>query len=262
MGALHDGHLSLVSAARDHGAARVVVSIFVNPLQFGEGEDFDRYPRTLDADLEKLRRVGVDAVYAPTPRQMYPAGFETHVAVEGITQRLEGAHRPTHFQGVTTVVTKLFHAVGPCVATFGQKDYQQWRVLARMARDLDMPVEVIGCPIVREADGLALSSRNRYLSAPERQRATAIHRGLTAARDRFAAGERSVSELLRAVRDPVAAAFDRIDYIALADADDLAPLEGTLRIPDPATPNAAAGVLLVAAHLGKTRLIDNLVLEP
>lgn len=252
MGALHEGHLSLVEAARQHGATHVVVSIFVNPLQFGEGEDFDRYPRTLDADIAKLREAGVDAVFAPSPRSMYPQGFQSHVAVEGVTQPLEGAHRPTHFQGVTTVVAKLFNAIGPCVATFGQKDYQQWRVLARMAQDLNMPVDVVGCPIVREEDGLALSSRNRYLSTAERTRATAIFRGLCAARDMYRAGQRDGEALTEAARAPVHAEFDSIDYVALADADDLSPLSGQV---------AQRCVLLVAAHLGTTRLIDNLVLS-
>jgi pantoate--beta-alanine ligase len=248
MGALHDGHLSLVAAAREHGAGKVVVSVFVNPTQFGAGEDFDEYPRTLERDLELCAGQGVDLVYAPPVDAMYPAGFQTHVEVERVTAQLEGAHRPTHFRGVTTVVSKLFNAVGPCVATFGRKDYQQWRVLDRMARDLDMPVEVVGCPIVREADGLAMSSRNRYLDPEQRRRATAIHQGLRAADAAFGQGERDVARLEALARAPIQADFDRIDYVSLADAESLEPCDAT------------AGdrvVMLAAAHLGSTRLIDN-----
>ncbi len=248
MGALHDGHLSLFAATREAGATRVVVSVFVNPTQFGEGEDFDKYPRTLEQDVELCRERGVDLVYAPPVDGMYPEGFETHVEVERATARFEGAHRPTHFRGVTTVVTKLFNAVGPCVAAFGRKDYQQWRVLWRMARDLDMPVEVLGCPIVREPDGLAMSSRNRYLDAGERQRATAIVQGLRAADAAYRDGEREVARLEALARAPVQADFDRIDYIAVVGAESLEPCTGT------------AGddvVVLCAAQLGQTRLIDN-----
>jgi pantoate--beta-alanine ligase len=179
---------------------------------------------------------------------MYPPGFQTHVEVEQVTRVLEGAARPTHFRGVTTVVTKLFNAAGPCIAAFGRKDYQQWRTLDRMVRDLDMPVQVLGCPIQREPDGLALSSRNRYLSADERARATAIYAGLCAARDAFRKGERSTAALAALATARIAPAFDSIDYVSLAGADDLAELPGSA---------GENPVMLVAARIGKTRLIDN-----
>ena len=251
MGALHEGHLSLIAAVRAAGAQHVVVSVFVNPLQFGEGEDFERYPRTLEQDVARCRQSQVDLVYAPEADGMYPEGFQTHVDVDHVTQGLEGAHRPTHFRGVTTVVAKLFNATGPCIAAFGRKDYQQWRTIERMARDLDMPVEVLGCPILRERDGLAMSSRNRYLTDSQRERATAIHRGLQAASRAFAGGERSVHNLEALTRASVAGAFDRIDYVALADPETVEPLVD--QAPDSA-------VMLVAAHLGQTRLIDNATL--
>lgn len=247
MGALHAGHLALVDHLGRAGADFKAVTIFVNPLQFGEGEDLDRYPRTLEADLAACRARGVDAVFTPTPENMYPAGFSTKVSVGGVSERLEGAHRPGHFDGVTTVVAKLFHAAGPCVAVFGRKDYQQWRVLERMATDLGFPVEVVGHPIVREADGLALSSRNRYLSAEERAKALAIAEGLRAASAAWAEGEREVARLEALARGPVEAAFDRIDYVSAADPESLAPLPA----------RAERAVILVAAHLGGTRLIDN-----
>ncbi len=250
MGALHDGHLSLVEQARAHGATFTVVSIFVNPLQFGPTEDFGRYPRTFDADLSRCREQKVDVVYAPRPESMYPQGFQTHVEVEGLTQRLEGQFRPTHFRGVTTVVLKLFAAVGACVAVFGRKDYQQWRVLARMAHDLDLPITLVGAPIMREPDGLAMSSRNRYLDPQSRARALAIAQGLRAAFDAHAEGERNPGRLSALVRDAVEASFDRLDYVEAVDPDTLEPLEGP----------SERMTLLVAAHLGATRLIDNLEL--
>lgn len=249
MGALHEGHLSLVRAARRRGADFVATTIFVNPLQFGAGEDFERYPRTLDDDVAACGREGVDLVFAPARDAMYPDGFATTVSVADVTEPFEGAFRPGHFDGVTTVVAKLFQLAGPCVAVFGRKDYQQWRVLERMTRDLAMPIEVVGEPTVREPDGLALSSRNRYLSPAQRARALAIAEGLRAADTAWRAGERDAGALTGAVRRPIEAAFDRIDYVAVADADTLAPLEG--RVAGPA-------VALVAAHLGGTRLIDNL----
>jgi pantoate--beta-alanine ligase len=250
MGALHDGHLALVDEATRRGAQVRVVSIFVNPLQFGPNEDFARYPRTFDGDLERCRARGVDVVYAPTAEAMYPAGFQTHVEVEGVTSRWEGAFRPHHYRGVTTVVAKLFHAVGASIAVFGRKDYQQWKTLERMVRDLNMPIEVVGMPTVREADGLALSSRNRYLDASQRRRALAIANGLRAAHDAYAAGERLPQALAERARTPIAAHFDRIDYVEAVDPDTLEPLtEARARI-----------LLLVAAHVGSTRLIDNLLL--
>lgn len=251
MGALHEGHLSLIDEARRRGAGYIAVTIFVNPLQFGPQEDFGRYPRTLDEDVRRCGERGVDLVYAPDVAAMYPEGFQTHVEVGTLTRRLEGEFRPGHFRGVTTVVSKLFNLAAPCVAVFGRKDYQQWKVLERMARDLDMRVEVVARPTVREPDGLALSSRNRYLSAAERERALAISRGLRAAVEAFGAGERDARRLLSRLREPVEAAFDRIDYVALADPDTLEPLEGSV---------GERALLAVAAHLGSTRLIDNVVL--
>ena len=250
MGALHAGHLALVDEVRRRGATRVVVTIFVNPLQFGPSEDFSRYPRTLPEDAALCEARGVDWVFAPDRGAMYPAGFASQVRVAGLTDVLEGVFRPGHFDGVTTVVAKLFGLVGESVAVFGRKDYQQWCVLRRMVRDLDMPIEMHGMTTVREADGLALSSRNRYLSPAERERALASSRGLGAASRAFAAGERDARALEGLARVPIEASFDRIDYVAIADADTLAPI----------THVDGRAVLAVAAKIGATRLIDNLVL--
>lgn len=249
MGALHRGHLSLLDEAKQR-ADFLVVTIFVNPLQFAEGEDLDRYPRTMESDLESCRERGVDLVFAPEPDVMYRKGFQAQVTLTELTKPLEGQFRPTHFDGVTTVVTKLFNLVGPCVAVFGRKDYQQWKILCRLALDLDMPVEVIGSPIIREADGLALSSRNRYLSDAERERALGIVTGLRAAYDAWAQGERSPEALRTLAAKPVEARFDRVDYVAPVDPETLgAPRDSYSRL-----------LITVAAHLGNTRLIDNVVL--
>lgn len=254
MGALHVGHLSLIDAARARGADRIVVSIFVNPLQFGPTEDLARYPRTFDADLAYCAERGVDVVYAPDAAAMYPAGFQTHVEVERLTQGLEGAERPTHFRGVTTVVAKLFHATGPCVACFGRKDYQQLRVVAAMARDLDISVEIVECPIVREPDGLALSSRNRYLDPAQRVRALALHRGLLAADTAWRDSERAGERLEALARGAMERSLDAVDYAVLAGADDLVRVAGLAE---------GRVVLLVAGRLGATRLLDNAILgEP
>jgi len=250
MGALHDGHLALVDEARRRGATRVALTIFVNPLQFGPGEDFDRYPRTLEADLARCRAQGVDLVFAPTVEAMYPPGFQARVEVTGLTRRLEGAHRPGHFAGVTTVVAKLFGLAGPCIAVFGRKDYQQWKVVTRMVRDLDMPIEVVGMPTVREPDGLAMSSRNRYLSASERERAVGIARGLRSAHAAYATGIRDPATLAALVRAEVEASFDRVDYVEVCDPETLEPLEFP----------AERALVAVAAWIGTTRLIDNTVL--
>ncbi len=249
MGALHAGHLSLVDEAQRR-ADFVALTLFVNPLQFAEGEDLGRYPRTFERDLEECRARNVDLVFSPEPASMYPPAFQTTVVVGEVTQPLEGKFRPTHFDGVTTVVTKLFNLTGPSVALFGRKDYQQWKTLARLARDLDMPVEVVGCPIVREEDGLALSSRNRYLSAAERERALAIVAGLRAAHDVWTNGERDPEALRLLAEEPVRSRFDRVDYVAAVDPETLGP------------PEAGPSRLLIAAaaHLGNTRLIDNVVL--
>ena len=249
MGALHEGHLSLVEAARAR-ADVVCASIFVNPTQFGPNEDLAKYPRDLAADLTKLAAAGCDAVFTTTPEEMYPPGFSTWVTVEGLTASLCGAARPDHFRGVTTVVTKLLNIVQPEHAFFGQKDRQQLVVLTRMVRDLDLPVEVHGCPIVREPDGLARSSRNAYLSPEERTRALALSTGLRRARAAFAGGERRVRALEALVREELERADARVDYVQAVDPERLAPLE-----------QADAGTILaVAAHVGRTRLIDNHVL--
>jgi pantoate--beta-alanine ligase len=251
MGALHDGHLSLVDAVRAAGATHLVVSIFVNPLQFGPSEDLAKYPRTLADDLARCERHGVDLIYAPTADNMYPQGFQTHVQVEQVTARFEGSARPHHFQGVVTVVNKLFNATGPCIAAFGRKDYQQLRTIARMVRDLDLPITVLGCPIVREPDGLAMSSRNRYLDDKQRVRARAIYQGLRTASLAFARGERDPNTLVSVARAPLETSFDAIDYVSVVDADDLTPAD---------TRATAASILLVAARIGATRLLDNCLL--
>ena len=249
MGALHEGHFSLIEAAKAR-ANFVAVTIFVNPLQFGPGEDLEQYPRTFESDLAGCRERGVDLVFAPTPASMYPAGFQTEVSLADITKPLEGESRPAHFDGVTTVVTKLFNLAGPCAAMFGRKDFQQWRILARMAKDLDMPIEVVGCPIVREPDGLALSSRNRYLSDAERASALGIVLGLRAAHDAWSEGERVPDKLRAIAQEPVDQGFDRVDYVAAVDPDTL--------LSQTASPERL--LIAVAAHLGTTRLIDNVVL--
>lgn len=250
MGALHDGHLALIDEAKKTSDF-IVVSVFVNPLQFGPSEDFTRYPRTLDSDVAGCSTRGVDIVFAPDRETMYPDGFATSVVVSGVTDALEGAHRPGHFQGVTTVVAKLFALVGPCTAVFGRKDYQQWKVISRMTRDLGLPVEIVGMRTVRESTGLALSSRNRYLSAPDHMRAHGIIAGLRAAARAFDAGERDAKVLESIAREPIDLNFDQVDYVSVADAETLQPIVGKV---------ANRAVLAVAAKIGTTRLIDNLVL--
>ena len=252
MGALHEGHLSLMREARRLGAL-AVASVFVNPTQFGPHEDFARYPRDLDGDRDKAGAAGIDLVFCPTVEEMYPAGEKTRVVVSELTAGLCGAFRPGHFDGVTTVVCKLLSAVGPCVAIFGRKDYQQLKVIERMVRDLLLPHEIRGMPIVREADGLAMSSRNAYLTTEQRARALSLSRGLGAARAAFDAGTRSAAALLAAARPPIAAAMDSIDYLTLADPETL------VAVPD-ATDAGPRALLAVAARIGKTRLIDNVVL--
>ena len=255
MGALHVGHLALMAEARRRVGAGglVAVSVFVNPTQFGPTEDFARYPRELDADVARCATVGVDVVFAPSPREMYPAGDQTRVHVAELATPMCGVTRPVHFEGVATVVSKLFALTGPCVAVFGRKDYQQLQVISRLARDLFLPVEVVGLPTVREADGLALSSRNRYLSPVDRARAAAIPASLRAARALYANGERSTMALLDAVSLGLAGSVDSVDYIELRDA-----MELTL----PTTPlsEETRAVVAVALKIGQTRLIDNTVL--
>jgi pantoate--beta-alanine ligase len=251
MGALHEGHLSLVRQARAQCGV-VVASIFVNPLQFGANEDLAKYPRTFEEDCRKLEAEGVEVLFAPEVAEMYPDGAVTTVTVAGIGDRLDGASRPGHFTGVATVVTKLFHAVGRCRAFFGLKDAAQVAVLRQMVKDLNFDVEVVGCAIVRDADGLALSSRNAYLSAEERRQALVLRRALMAMEHGVAGGERESAALI-AVGMKVLAEEDgvRVDYLVVVDAGTLLPVE-----------SVAAGTLVaVAAYVGKTRLIDNFLVE-
>ena len=250
MGALHDGHLALVEEARRR-AGSVMVSIFVNPTQFGPNEDFSRYPRDLASDVAKLD--GASIVFAPDVTAMYPPGDETRVHVGPLAAHLCGPHRPGHFEGVATVVTKLFAIAGACTAVFGKKDYQQLAILRRVATDLFLPVEVIGFPIVREPDGLALSSRNAYLSSDERAKALALSRGLGAAARAFAGGERRAGALRELALAPVASVATSIDYVTIADADALVPFEDGADV-------GARAVLAIACRIGTTRLIDNVVL--
>ncbi len=248
MGALHEGHLTLVRRALDAGE-RAVVSIFVNPTQFAPNEDFSSYPRREAEDVAKLQALGAHLVWAPELEEMYPPRFSTYVRVEELTEHLDGPHRPGHFQGVATVVTKLLRQVAPDRAYFGEKDYQQLQVVTRLARDLELGVEIVGVPTVRDADGLALSSRNLYLSADERQRAGILPRVLAETADAAAAGVASLPELLRAARAALTeAGFGPIDYIQICDAETLVPVNALDR---PAR-------IFVAARLGRTRLIDNM----
>lgn len=248
MGALHEGHITLVRTAKTR-CDKVVVSIFVNPTQFGPNEDFDAYPRNEAADLAKLAAAQADLAYLPTVDIMYPPGTSTTVNVTGLTEGLCGAARPGHFQGVTTVVTKLLLQVLPDAAFFGEKDYQQLKTITRMARDLDIPAEIVGVPTVREADGLALSSRNVYLSPAQREHALAIPRTLQAVAQRLADGSAAAAHLAWGQAELLRGGFDSVDYLELCDAEDLTPLS---RIgPRPAR-------LIVAARIGKTRLLDNI----
>ena len=252
MGALHAGHLALVAAARASCDA-VAVSLFVNPTQFGPGEDLAKYPRTLDADRTLLETAGVDLLFVPSAADMYPnVGLGTSVDPGPLGDRLDGQSRPGHFRGVTTVVSKLFHITGPDRAFFGQKDAAQVAVLRAMVRDLDLPVELVVCPTVREADGLALSSRNRYLNFAERQQALALSQSLVCAEDLALKGDREPAHLVTAMRRHLDAAGLRVDYVAAVHPETLLPVE---RIQDPT-------LLAVAAWAGETRLIDNLLLTP
>jgi pantoate--beta-alanine ligase len=247
MGALHEGHISLVALAKK-SAKRVVVSIFVNPAQFGPHEDFARYPRTFDADLEKLGAAGTDLVFVPEVKEIYPDGFATRLVPEGPAEvALDDKFRPGHFSGVATVVAKLFTAAMPDIAIFGEKDYQQLQVIRAMARDLHLPVKILGAPIVREKDGLALSSRNVYLSPPERSAAPVLYAALKESAKAIAAGEPVESVLSRA-RAKITTAGFKLDYFEARDATTLLP-------PDPM--RKAKLRLLLAARIGKTRLIDN-----
>lgn len=252
MGALHEGHLSLIRAAKTQCDA-VAASIFVNPTQFGPTEDLSKYPRQFDRDCQLLEKEGVDILFAPPVEEMYPPGAVTWVQVEGLSDKLDGRSRPGHFRGVTTVVAKLFHIIEPAASFFGQKDAAQLAVIRRMVRDLNFPVEIIACPIVREPDGLAMSSRNAYLSREERVRALVLQRSLQEIRKRFQAGERNAANLISAGKEVFSCEPQVVlDYFEIVDPDTLDPLETISR----------KILIAVAAHVGPTRLIDNLILEP
>ena len=252
MGALHEGHTTLVQRAKQQ-CFPVIASIFVNPKQFGPNEDFAKYPRKIESDSEKFSAAGVDTLFLPDAAEIYPSGFRTYVTVEGLSDRLEGRSRPGHFRGVATVVMKLLEIVQPHYAYFGRKDAQQVRIISQMARDLNLDTEIVVCPIVREPDGLALSSRNVYLSADERRAATVLHRALEAARAQLTAGVRDALQLQTTMRKLIAAEpLAAVDYAEIVDADAFEPI---MRVAQPS-------YVLLAVFLGKTRLIDNLYLEP
>lgn len=252
MGALHEGHLSLVKAAREKSDL-VAASIFVNPTQFGPSEDFSKYPRTLENDCALFEQAGVELVFAPSVEEMYPNGAVTWVVVEGLSDRLCGKSRPGHFRGVTTVVAKLFHIVEPDFAFFGQKDAAQVAIIRRMVRDLNVPVEIEVCPIVREPDGLAISSRNAYLSPQERKAALMLYRSLMRIQKLFAGGERISTKLMAAAKQEFAAEpAVRLDYVEVVNPESL----------EAETVVAKPALAAVAAFVGKTRLIDNILLEP
>ncbi|MDO5552700.1 MAG: pantoate--beta-alanine ligase [Planctomycetia bacterium] len=252
MGALHYGHLSLAIAAKNDCDV-AIVSVFVNPTQFAPNEDYDQYPRQLQADIDLLSQVDTDIVFAPSPEAMYPRGFVSNVHVGGVTTRLEGSFRPTHFDGVATVVMKLFQLSQANVAFFGQKDFQQVAVIRRMVADLNVPTEIIACPIVREADGLALSSRNKYLSAEERKTALVLSRSLGYAKELIHKGEREAAVVKAAVEKMILdEGGTAIDYVSISDPDSLQEM----------TRIAGNVVVLLAVRVGKTRLIDNMVIEP
>lgn len=252
MGALHRGHLALIEWAK-RDCSPVIASIFVNPKQFGPNEDFSKYPRTFESDSEKLQQAGVDSLFAPEAAEIYPAGFSAYVNVEGLSERLEGRSRPGHFRGVATVVMKLLQIVQPSFAYFGRKDAQQSRIITQMARDLNLDTEIVLCPIVREPDGLALSSRNAYLNAEERKAATVLHRALEAARSELASGVRDGLQLQAVLRRVLGAEkLARADYAEIVDAETF---ERVVRVSKPC-------YVVLAVFIGKTRLIDNLYLEP
>jgi pantoate--beta-alanine ligase len=253
MGALHEGHLSLIRRARAD-CSRVYASIFLNPAQFGPNEDLSKYPRTFERDVEQLTDAGVDILFAPDAKEIYPAEFRTYVNVEGLSERLEGRSRPGHFRGVATVVLKLFEIVQPQFAYFGRKDAQQVRILQQMAADLNLNVEIVVCPIVRELDGLALSSRNTYLNPEERRAAAVLHRALDEARREMNAGTRDALQLQTTIREALSnEPLARVDYVEIVDAESF---ESVARI------GARPIYVLLAAFIGKTRLIDNLLIEP
>ncbi|HUI89442.1 MAG TPA: pantoate--beta-alanine ligase [Anaerolineales bacterium] len=251
MGYLHEGHLSLVRRAKSD-CDSVAVSIFVNPTQFGPNEDLSKYPRDLERDLHLLEEAGVDLVWTPTPEIVYPAGYQTWVQVEEMTRPLEGAERPGHFRGVTTVVTKLFNSLQPAKAYFGQKDAQQVAVIRRMAVDLNFPIEIVVCPTVREPDGLAMSSRNVYLDADQRRAATVLYRSLSMAKTAYERGERDAEKLRQIMKAAIGSEpLAQLQYVSCADDNTLRELENI----------TGRTLLSMAVFIGKTRLIDNFVLE-
>jgi pantoate--beta-alanine ligase len=253
MGYLHEGHLSLVRRARAENE-RVAASLFVNPTQFSPREDLSRYPRGLARDQQLLEAGGCDLLFTPEPEEMYPRGFETTIDVGSVAQPLEGERRPGHFRGVATVVQKLFGIFEPTRAYFGEKDAQQLAVIERMAKDLDLPVEIVRCPTVREADGLAMSSRNSYLNAEERRAAVVLYRALCAADDDWSDGERDTDALRATLRETIAVEpLARLDYASVADPSTFREIEGKA---------TASVLLLLAVHVGPARLIDNLRLDP
>ncbi len=250
MGALHEGHLSLVRAAKARCDV-VAASIFVNPLQFGANEDLAKYPRTFERDVTMLEEEAVDILFAPAVGEMYPAGAVTYVTVEGLSEKLCGRSRPGHFRGVTTVVAKLFHIVEPDFAFFGQKDAAQSTIIRRMVQDLNIPIEIVVCPIVREPDGLAMSSRNAYLGPQERKSALVLNRALTRVKSRFDQGERNAAILIEVGKQTVQQESGaRLDYFEIVDPFTL----------DPVQQLSTGGLVAIAAFLGKTRLIDNILL--
>jgi len=252
MGFLHPGHLSLMHEGRRRGDL-LVTSIFVNPTQFGAGEDFEEYPRDMERDQQMALEAGVDFIFAPSAVEMYPSGYQTYVTVERVTQELCGISRPDHFKGVTTVVCKLFTIVTPHVAIFGEKDFQQLVAIRRMVADLNLPIEIVGMPIYREEDGLAMSSRNKYLTPPERKAALCIITSLKRAKALFDGGEREGKKIVREVKNSIEAEpLSRIDYIKICDTNDLKDM-------DQITQRA---VLAVAVNIGKARLIDNITFDP
>lgn len=251
MGALHSGHIALVNEARQENE-HVIATIFVNPTQFGPSEDLNAYPRDLDGDLHKFELAGVDLVFTPTPTLMYPSGFQTYIENGEIATGLEGDRRPGHFRGVSTIVAKLFNLTLPHRAYFGQKDAQQVAVIRRMVHDLNFPIEIIPCPTVRESDGLAMSSRNQYLTPQERRAAPIVYRAILAAGDRYASGERSPEALRDAVRETIATEpLGRLDYVSVADAHTLREIE---------TPTEQPLLLSLTVQIGKPRLLDNALL--
>jgi pantoate--beta-alanine ligase len=251
MGFLHEGHLSLMRMARSL-ADHLVVSIFVNPTQFGPEEDFEAYPRDIDQDRKKVKSTGADTLFYPNAAELYPPDFETYIRLESLPKRLCGRSRPHHFAGVTTIVTKFFNIVRPNIAVFGKKDYQQWLIIRRMAHDLNMDIEIIGAPIVRESDGLAMSSRNSYLKKEERVKALSLHQALKMAEEKVAAGIRDVSVIIQAAVENISAnAGVKIDYVSVCDPDTL---DDVVVIDKPV-------LMALAVRVGKTRLIDNSLLK-